>query len=329
MIENACVLGATGGIGKAVVDALISRNIPTKILVRDQEKYISLYPDGELPGRVSVIQGELDSNQSLAMALEHCDTVFPCYNTKYQNWSKDMTRWTSNVADLSAALQAKIVFPGNVYNFGHASDSELRINEEHPQNAHTELGQLRIAFEQRFARAALEGASLTILRLPDVYGPAVFTRSIVSVFESALKNKPCSWYGNPHILHDFISTIDAGEAMVRAALEPRAADTVLHVPGPSPITAHEWISLVYRLAGSNIQKIYKITPKWFLKIIGLFDKQVSKFADTLYLFEESHIMDGSKYEQIVGPSPVRQYEETIKETLDWFKFWFKTGLTAN
>ncbi|MHA2249452.1 MAG: NmrA family NAD(P)-binding protein [Candidatus Kariarchaeaceae archaeon] len=320
MMENATVLGASGALGKAVTDALISRNIPTKILVRSKEKYLSLYPGGNIPGQVEVIEGDLDSNLALATVLEFTETVFLCYNTPYHRWSKDMVRWTARVSDLAAALQARLVFPGNVYNFGKTGAQ--RVNEEYPQNTHTEKGQLRIALEQRMARAAMEGATLTILRLPEVYGPAVFMQNIMPIFQSALQNKTCRWYGNPQAMFEFVSTIDAGEAMVQAALEPKAADTVLHLPGPEAITAHDWISMIYKEAGANLEQIYSITSKWTLRFAGIFNKQAAEFIEMLHLYEEPVLMDGTKFKQIVGPSPVRSYQETIKETIEWYKYWF-------
>ncbi|MHA2170794.1 MAG: NmrA family NAD(P)-binding protein [Candidatus Kariarchaeaceae archaeon] len=321
MIETAIVLGATGGIGKAVTDALIFRNINTKILVRSQKKYLSLYPDEKLPGRVSVVEGELDSNLALATALEYADTVFVCFNTSFRHWSKKMPKWIARVADLSAALQARIIFPGNIYNFG-ATDA-LRITEEHPQDAHTRKGQLRIALEQRLIRSALEGASLTILRFPDFFGPAVTTHPVSSVFHSALSQKRCSWYGDPYNQHEFISTIDAGEVMVQAALEPKAADTVLHVGGYESITAHEFIKLVYEEVHSDLSNHYTIIPEWKLRLTGLLKRDISELSEMLYLYRGSMILDSSKYEQIVGPRPVRPFSETIKETVNWYKFWLK------
>lgn len=321
-MEQATVLGATGGLGKAVVDALISKNYNTKILVRDIEKFKKLYPGGKLPGEVSVIQGDLDSNQSLALACEYSDTIFACFNTTYAKWNTDLTRWVSRVGDIAATLQANILFPGNVYNIGRVDkDPNFRVDEEHPQNAHTDKGQLRIALEQRLIRSAMEGATLTILRFPEFYGPAVLNRIISPVFINALKGKRCNWFGNPKVLHDFIYTRDAGKAMVKAALEPKAADTVLHVPGSQPITCEAFINKVYELSNTSLESNYEIISQWKLNLAGWVQKDVREFTEMLYLFEEPLILDGSKFNKIVGKMEYTTHDNAIKETLEWYKYW--------
>ncbi|MCH8907345.1 MAG: NmrA family NAD(P)-binding protein [Candidatus Heimdallarchaeota archaeon] len=318
-METATVLGI-GALGKAVVDALISRNITTKVLVRDLEKFKQLYVGEELPGRVGAVTGDLDSNQSLALALEDADTVFACFDTRYSYWSKNMPRWISRVGDLAAALQARIIFPGNTLNFGRVSPNE-RLLEEHPQNAHTEGGQLRIAIEQRLIRSALEGASLTILRFPDIYGPAVLQGLIYNLFKSAKENLATSWLGNPATNHDFLYSKDAGEAMVRAAMEPRAADTSLNYPGPQPMSSDEFISLVYERYGSDINPNLEIGGSLFSKLKNLVNKERKEL---IYLFEETLLLDGGKYQSIVGAPKLTNHITAVKETVEWYRSWFKT-----
>ena len=110
-MQSVAVLGASGVLGKAVVDELLKQNFLVKILVRDIEKFMLLYPDEKLSGRVNVVQGDLDTNQSLATVLEFVDTIFVCFNTEFHKWGSDMIRWIDRIADLAVALEARIVYP--------------------------------------------------------------------------------------------------------------------------------------------------------------------------------------------------------------------------
>lgn len=320
MIENAVVLGASGGLGKAVVDALIYRNISTKILVRDIDKFKALYSDN-LPGRVNVITGDLDSNQALATACEYVDTIFACFDAPLQNWSTDKIRWISRVAEIASALNANIVYPGNIYNFGHVESATNPLNEEAQQLSHIEIGKLSIAMEYRLAKAAMEGATLTIARLPTLFGPAIQNKYISSIFINALRNERSQIYGDSSIKHNFMFTKDAGEALVRMALETQLRDAIIHVSGNSPIKYAELINLIYKQAKSDLEIPFIKISSWKSMIRGIFSKETSALNDLKYLYDEEILLDGSKFTKFIPDMVFTEHEEAINQTLDWYKFY--------
>lgn len=321
MIENAVVLGASGGLGKAVVDALISRNISTKILVTDTDKFKALYPE-ELPGRVSVVTGDLDSNQALATACEYVDTIFVCFDAPLHNWSTDKIRWVSRVAEIASALNANIIYPGNIYNYGHVDPSANPINEEAPQQPHTEIGKLSIAIEYRLAKAAMEGASLSIARLPTLFGPAILDNDISSIFINALRNEQSQIYGDSSLKHNFIFTKDAGEALVRIALEMQLRDSIIHIPGNPPIGYAELINLIYKETKSDLNIQFTKISSWKDAMRGFFSKETSVLNELKYQHDEEILLDGSKFNKFIPDFIFTKNEEAIKQTLDWYKYYF-------
>ncbi len=317
MIEQAVVLGGSGGLGKAVVDSLISRNIPTKVLVRDLDKFKSLYPDERLPGKVNVLEGDLDSIQALAVACEHTDTIFLCFNTDFKNWDRDMTKWISNVGKVAAHLGARIMYRGNIYNIG-LTDAK-KITEEHPQNAHTNIGQLSIAIEQRLAKAVYDGASLTIIRFPQLFGPAMLTNDIGKAFTNIHDRKPADWYGNPEMEHEFLFTVDAGEAMVEAALSPKASDSILHFPGII-IKPSDLMNKYAEMVGSQ-EAPYKLISNLKLSLKSAVSRSFILKKELLYIYEQSQILDGTKYSKIVKEIDITSIDEALKRTYQWISYW--------
>jgi uncharacterized protein YbjT (DUF2867 family) len=67
------VLGATGGQGGAVVDALLARGLPVRALVRDPARSSARRLAGQ---RVEVVAGSLDDPESLAAAMAGVSGVF-------------------------------------------------------------------------------------------------------------------------------------------------------------------------------------------------------------------------------------------------------------
>ncbi|OLS28938.1 MAG: GDP-L-fucose synthase [Candidatus Heimdallarchaeota archaeon LC_2] len=318
-MRSVAVLGATGALGKATVDELIKQKISVKILVRDIEKYKALYPKQKVPGRVNAVQGDLDTNQSIATVMENIDTVFLCYNTNLQYWERDMINWTDKIAKVAAALEARIIYPGCKLNYGI---KDAPISEEDTQNANSEIGQLKIALEKRLYRAAQEGAKLTIIRFSPIYGPADFNSQFSKVFEAAIKNRASTWIGNVDINHDFLYSKDAANVFVKAALSENAVNKVFHFEGKK-ILVKEWISKIYKFVGSEIPYKYNIQSELEDKIKGLFSKE-KKLKNQLRYFTENEIyFDGSLFKKEIGSVQITPFDTSLPETLDWYKYWFQ------
>ncbi|MCE7736325.1 MAG: NAD-dependent epimerase/dehydratase family protein [Candidatus Heimdallarchaeota archaeon] len=316
-MQSVAVLGASGVLGKAVVDELLKNNFSVKILVRDIEKYKSLYPNEKLSGRVNVVQGDLDTNQSLATVLEFVDTIFVCFSTEFHKWGSDMIRWIDRIADLAVALEARIVYPGCSHNFG--IKSEL-LTEDHQQDSHTELGQLKIAVETRLYRAAQDGAQLTIVRLPDVYGPADFNSMIGNVFATAVNNKMSRWRGNIDIKHEFIYSIDAAKALIMAGSTDVGRDRVFHFSGVI-IHVEELIKLIHNVSKSTIQPNIQLISKARDILYGLFSSKYRFYKEIRYLNENENFLSGKLFNKELGEIELTPFDDSIRETIEWYQFW--------
>jgi len=314
-MDEIAVLGGSGSVGFGVVNALIDKKYQPKVMVRDINQFKSLFDD-EIPGPITAIQGDLDSNHAIAKVCEYADTIFICFNTDYRYWSDKMTAWVSKIGDLAANLQAKVIFPTNMYNFGTTTASP--INEEEEQNATTQLGKLRIAIEQKLVKSALTGSIVSLVRLPRLFGPASFDYLIEPLFYAASQNKSCTWYGDLNNPMDLMYNMDAGKILVNVAESHHANDAMLHVSGYSNLNPEKFINEIYTESKSTVSIPTKLMKSWKIAFKSIINTNFDLFSEVLYQFNSPYLLDDTKYKQLIGEIQRTPLIEAIKKTIEWY-----------
>ena len=306
------VIGSTGSIGSAVVDELSSLRRPVRALVRDPNKAKRIFRHAE---QIDLVQGSAENLQLLKTAFDGVKVVFNCLNLPYPEWNRlpDIHR---QILDAAMRESAKMVFPGNVYIYGHAQSA--KVSEDHPRNPCSRKGKLRVQLEDMFMESSRKGEVPTVIvRFPDFYGPDA-TGIGDGIFRAAIAGKTARWFGNLDALHEFILISDAAKAMVMAAERDDAYGQDFNVPGPEPIAARDWINLVFKEAGH--QPRMKGTSRLTMRLFGLFNKMAGEFTEMQYLTEEPLILDGTKFTKFFGTKyPSTDYAEGIRQTLAWMK----------
>jgi len=306
------VLGATGSLGSAVVNELTSSGKLVRALVRNPSKAKKVLLKSE---KVEFVKGSVDEIQTLERAFAGVDLFFNCINVPYQQWHL-LPAIHKKILDAATSARSRMVFPGNVYIYGHAQTKT--VSEDHPRNPISKKGRIRVELENMFMKLSKDGAVPTVIvRFPDYYGPNA--ASIVDgIFKSAISNEKARWYGKLDELHEFIFIGDAAKAMIIVSQRPDAFSQDFNIPGPEPISAREFISLVFKQAGFEPKMTG--TSRTFIRLAGLFNSLAREFAEMQYLTEEPLILDGSKFRKIFGVAyPTRSYEDGIRETLDWVR----------
>ncbi len=307
------VLGATGGIGHWTVVKLVERGEPVRVLVRDPAKFRGSWPEAK---GVEVVVGDALVVEDVHRAAKDATTIFHCVNVPYPEWAAKAVPMLENTTSAAQAAGARVVFPGNVYVFGHARTEFVR--EDHPMEPHTRKGQLRRQMEQRLEELhRSQGLAFSIVRMPDFYGPFIVNRLYAGVFRNALQGRPMPWYGDLDVPSEFLFIPDGGEAMVRAGLDPSSNGETYHVPGAGVITPREFLGLVAKTAGSRSNP--RAIPGWMVALAGVFNGEAREFREMMYLKRERFILDGSRYRQKFGAIPSTPYATGVHETLDWFR----------
>jgi nucleoside-diphosphate-sugar epimerase len=306
------VLGSTGSLGSAIVNELTSSGKPVRALVRSPTKAKKVFAT---PDRVDAVEGSIENVQTLEKAFDGVDVFYNCVNAPYSKWSV-LPEIHGRITDAAKKAKARMVFPGNVYIYGHSQTE--RVREDHPRNPCSEKGQIRLGLEDAFMRLSREGAlPCVIVRFPDYYGPNAASVTD-SIFRSGVDDKKARWPGSLDAMHEFIFVSDAAKAMVAASERPDAVSQDFNVPGPEPILVRDFIGRVFAQAGFEPKMTG--TSKMSVRLAGLFNSTARAFAEMQYLTEEPLILDGSKFNDFFGMKyPTRSYEGGIRATLDWLR----------
>ena len=311
------ILGLTGGIGRAVANSLSNRNIPMKALVRNGGK-AAKYIEGIQ--NIEIVEGDASNPDDLKKAFEGINIVYYCLNVPYNQWEQKALRLLKSCVDAAVKHNAKLIFPGNVYVYGHAKYNP--VDEKHPHAAHTKKGQIRMEMEEMLALAKKEnGLEYTILRMPDFYGPFVINEFSEQLFVNALQGSTARWIGNLDIDQELIFIEDGGEAMITAALNEKANGEIFNIPGVSPIQPRKFIEEIFREVGYK-PKIGTLNSDVLFKIIGLFNPVVKELVEMLYLKRERLLLNGKKYQDFFGTLPATSYSTGIEKTLAWAKDFY-------
>ncbi len=307
------ILGATGSIGFAFTNELLSRGIKVSILVRNKKKAEDLFKNNAL---LEVIEGDVTNLEKLKAVSSDKDVIFHGINYPYNLWEQFMMPITKNVIDAAKQNKATILFPGNIYSFGNVT---TKITEESIARPSTKKGALRLALIKLLKEATHdEACNVIVLRLPDFFGPNVTNGLIKPIFGNAAKKKSIEWIINADVAHQFVYTKDAARLFYMLSEEETLPTYyLLNFEGETVPSIREWSKTISQIAGSP-NKV-KVTSKTILGVLSLFVPVIKELKENYYQFENTILLDGSKLKSLYPTFCPSKMEDSIAETITWFK----------
>jgi len=316
--DKCLVVGATGGIGRATIKALVENGNKVRAFVRSKqkaEKYFSGMKD------VEIFEGDAVKPADLSKAIKGCSVLFYCANISYLDWKEKARPLLQVSLDAAADVKARFVFPGNVYVYGHAQYNP--VDEKHPLAAHTVKGKIRIDMEEMIKKYSSEkGLQFTTVRFPDFYGPFVVNGFSEKAYQNALIGKSLFWIGAKNIPLEYIFIEDAGKCLATAGLSDKGINHEFNVPATLPITNKNYMELISKTGGAN-SKYQLLNSNLIFTLFGLFNKVIKEVYEMLYLKRDELILDGTKFKNTFGFLPSTTYEEGVKKTFEWVKAFYK------
>ncbi len=315
MQQTVLILGARGRFGLAAAQAFADAGwnvlaqmrrgaaMPTQAMQHERMRWIAV---------------DLDETQALAMQAKGAHVVVNALNPAYTSaaWqAQGLPLMEASIA-VASALQATLMFPGNVYNFGNGMPRVLR--EETPQLARSVMGQVRVAMEQRLE---VSGVRAVVIRAGNFFGAgrgAVFDQVMVKNIRKGRltcmgeRNVPSAWAYVPDLANAFVAV-----AQQRAVL-PRFE--VLHFAGHG-LTGEDWLNTLSPLArkqhwGKSASALKLAQLPWSLIRMGAW--LVPTWASLLalrYLWQTPHVLDNTKLVGLIGAEPHTRLDLAATEAL--------------
>jgi nucleoside-diphosphate-sugar epimerase len=301
------VLGATGGIGSALIEELVRRGHTVRAVSRS----------GGAPEGAEDIKADVATREGAKAAVEDASVIYHAAQPAYTRWPEEFPPMTDAVIEDAAAAGAKLVFADNLYMYGPGSPQPM--TEQTPQRATGRKGRTRILMAEKLLTAHRSGKLRVVIgRSSDYYGP--HGKSSVAgeqVFRSALKGKKARWPGSLEVSHTLNYLPDMARAFVTLGEREEADGEVWHLPAAESLTGRYFLEMVFAQAGRPAR--VGVISKNMVRLGGVFSPFIREFRETLYQFEKPFVSDASKYQRAFGQFKPTAHEEAIAHSVAWFR----------
>lgn len=303
MQSTVLILGARGRFGMAVARAFAEAGWRVVAQMR---------PGAALPTELAAETGieslglDLADTAALAQAAQGASIVVHALNPAYTNkaWKTGVLPMMEAAIAVTRALNATLMMPGNVYNFG--ADMPHLLTEDTPQRARTVKGQIRIAMEAQLERSGVRGV---VIRSGDFFGSGKgtwFDTTIVTKLAKGVFTYPgprdvaTAWAYLPDLARTFVAV-----AAQRARLRPFE---VLHFSGYS-LTAQQWLEALHPIArqqgwvkaGGQVR--LSTLPWPIIRVGALVLPTWAALMEMAYLWRTPHALANTRLTHLIGAEP--------------------------
>ncbi len=311
------ILGARGRFGRAATRAFASAGWT----VLAQRRSPSAAPGAGNPA-VQWLDLDVRDTAELAIQARQASVVVHAMSPAYTNsaWRKEAPDQMRAAIAIAKILEALLMFPGNVYNFGATMPALLR--EDTPQRPTNVKGQVRVALERQLEEAAQQhGLTSAVIRAGDFFGSgtgSLFDRVLVPKLAkgrmgyAAGLGIPTAWAYLPDLAQTFVRV-----AQRRSLLQ--GAQT-FHFHGYQ-LTGQDWLDAITPVArargwlAANAQLKVDALPWPLLRALGLVMPTMQSLAETRYIWNTPHALDGSRLEALIGDEPHTPLAQAVQQSL--------------
>lgn len=320
------IIGATGGIGGAVARSLLRRGWRVLALTRHPDMALRL-GDSHSPWQgLSAIEWHVGDAMRAADVLSAAQgahfVVHAANPPRYARWRELALPMLQNAMDAAGAVGARLVLPGNVYNFG--PDAGALVAEDAPQKPLTRKGAVRVEMEHMLraaGRLADHPLRSLVLRAGDFFGghaPSSWFGTLLVKPGQPLRR--VVYPGEREVGHDWAYLPDLADTMAQLmALDLAqpgrlATSEVLHFGGHWLPRGVEMAEAIRRASGQARLPIRPL-PWPLLTMLSPFVEVLREMREMRYLWQVPLQLDNRKLLGLLGKEPHTPLDEAVRRSL--------------
>ena len=265
-----------------------------------------------------------DDAAALVAAAAPASVVVHALNPPYTAWETQALPLLEASLRVAGQLHARVMLPGNVYNFGSTMPAVLDENTQ--QRADTRKGRIRVLMEQRLQQQAqATGIASVVVRAGDFFGNGRGSWFDLAVVKNIRRGKmtypgaldvPTAWAYLPDLASAFVRLADK---LQQPATQASRFD-VFHFQGHA-LTGRQWATLLSDVAIEQgwmepDQELATGSLPWpLIKAGGLLVPAWRELTEMRYLWQTPHAMQGAKLAAMIGPEPRTPLTSAVRDAL--------------
>lgn len=301
----AMVIGATGGVGGAIADRLVTDGWRVRAPHRDPDRARATSGRPHLEW----VRGDAMSPDEIAAASEGAEIVVHGVNPPgYRNWAGLQLPMLASSIAAARAAGTRLLFPGTVYNYG--PDVFPLIDETDPQNPISRKGAVRVKMEQ-----ALRAADVPVLivRAGDFFGPRPGNNWLSQgIVRAGRPITAVSYPGPLEVRHAWAYLPDVAETFVRLLGAGPSDLETLHMQGQS-VTGHELVAGLEAAAGRKLA--VRRLPWLAIAAAAPFNETLREMQEMRYLWQREVLLDNRRLVARLGAEPRTPLPQALRAAL--------------
>ena len=319
------VTGATGFIGRHIVEALCKEDYKVRCLVRENSNIKRLADLG-----VEIFFGDLLDQDSLEKAVDGVNVIFHAAGEVYSidpcDHDKINVQGTENLfkACINKPIE-KLVYFSSIAATGPMSDSKTLLNEHTPQNPINAYGISKYKAEMKAQQFYNDHkVPIVILRLPVVYGPGVSESSRVFLFLHMIKKGLYRVIGNGENIISLCHIDNLINGVLLAAQQEKSIGKIYLIADERPYTINELVQSIAKEENVTLSKIHiPVSVAHIMAFIMMLLKQVFAFTPMLTnnLIKEATSNWGCNIllaQKDLNYQPPVDLQKGLKTTVNWY-----------
>lgn len=305
------ILGATGGIGQAAAHAFLRAGWRVRALTRRPNPAADTGLEA-----VQWLRGDAMNEADVVGAARGVDVILHAVNPpRYRRWRELALPMLEHSIAAARASGARILLPGNVYNFG--PDAGTLVDERSPQHPRTRKGAVRVDMEQRLRSASAQGVRSLVVRAGDFFG----SQGASSWFTSAMVRpgrplKRVFFPGRDDVGHAWAYLPDLAQTFVRLAQRERELPDfdVYHFGGHWLARNDEMTAALRRACHHPRLRVIHV-PWTLVALLRPFSGLMRELHEMRYLWREPLRLDNRKLLALLGTEPHTPLDDAVAQCL--------------